>query len=317
MKFVRWTNPTFQFSVLMLALLFLSAFDLIYYEQSIPQIWQYLINLAFVFGVLKLYYILNYWVLKMPNLNPLNLTITGIIIYLLIHPTTDWWMFPIVVGLTLAGKKIARYKNQPIFNPAALGLFLGWLFSAVLVLFGFARETLFISWWGADLMYDVLNQVPFLPLLSFALAAGLAYYAYKFRKLVHGIFFLATYLICYSAFVLAGTGTPPSLNYFVATATGSLMFLVFVMVTEPKTSPVVPAQQVWLGIAGGLLLFLFYNFFPENVPALSLEAPDIVALLLLNGLTFMVKQRFFMPRNSVQAAAAQTPVDATPEKRTT
>lgn len=304
MKFVRWSNPTFQFSVLMIALLFLSTFDLIYYEQSIPLIWQYLINLALVFGSLKLYYILNYSVLKMPNLNPLNLTITGVIVYLLIHPTTIWWMFPVVVTAMLIGKKIARYKNQPIFNPAALGLFLGWVVSAVLVLSGFTRETLFISWWGADLMYNVLNLVPVLPLLSFVLTAGLVYYAYKFRKLVHGLFFLGTYLICYSAFVVARTGAPPSVDYFVATATGSLLFLVFVMVTEPKTSPVVPVQQVWLGIAGGLLLFLFYNFFPENIPALSLEAPDIVALLLLNGLTFVVKQRFFVPRAPAQVASA-------------
>lgn len=295
MKYVRLSNPTFQFSVLMIALLFLSTFDLIYYEQSIPLIWQYLINLVLVFGLLKLYYILNYLVFKIPNLNPLNLTITGVIVYLLIHPTTVWWMFPVVVAAMLIGKKFARYKNQPICNPAALGLFLGWVVSAVLVLFGFTQETLFVSWWGADLMYNVFNLVPFLSLFSLVLIAGLVYYAYKFRKLVHGLFFLGTYLICYSAFVVARTGAPPSAEYFVATATGSLMFLVFVMVTEPKTSPVVPAQQVWLGIAGGLLLFLFYNFFPENIPALSLEAPDIVALLLLNGLTFLVKQRFFVP----------------------
>lgn len=306
MKFVRWTNPTFQFSVLMISLLFLSTFDLIYFEQSIPLIWQYLLQLAVVFGGIKLYYIFNYYVLKLPNLNPLNLTITGVILYLLIHPSTPWWMFLVAVGATLAGKKVFRYKNQPVFNPAALGLFIAWLISLLLVLAGLMRETLFISWWGADLMYDILNQVPLLSLLSFALSAGLVYYAYKFRKLVHALFFLVTYLICYTAFVLAGTGALPSLNYFIATATGSLMFLVFVMVTEPKTSPVIPSQQVWLGITGGVLLFLFYNFFPENIPALSLEAPDIVALLILNLLTFVVKQRFLVSKPPVQPSSGNT-----------
>jgi hypothetical protein len=63
------------------------------------------------------------------------------------------------------------------------------------------------------------------------------------------------------------------------------------MVTEPKTSPVMKNQQVWLGITGGIILFVFSNIIPDYFSFLNVEIPVVSALLVLNFITYFVKKR--------------------------
>lgn len=290
-KLLTWKNITFRFALLLVVVLLLSFFDLIWFAADTSERMRDMVNLIVLFMVSEGFFVLNYYVFKLKNVNYLHLGITASIIFLVVHPTTPWFMYVIVMVLALVAKFTIRYKGAPVFNPAAMGIVLGYIVSVILVKTGMLQETLFESWWGSDLQFSFYRYLPVLWVISPLLLAGFIYFAKRFNKLNHALSFYLTYIVI-SFLYLQVKGVPVDWKtYILNIFTGSFVFLAFVMVTEPKTSPIMKPQQIWLGIAGGIILFVYSNLIPDYAPALNSEVPTVAALLTLNLLTFIVKWR--------------------------
>ena len=164
-KYFNIKNPTFQFSVFLLLFLLSSFIDVMIYETTPGLRLNYVLSLLSVFFVSEGFWIWNYYSKKIPNLNYLHLGITASIIYLLIHPTAPWWIYAIATALAIMFKSLFRYKGQPIFNPAALGVLMAYLVSLPLAANGLLKYPAYESWWGADLNFSFANQIPVLWIL--------------------------------------------------------------------------------------------------------------------------------------------------------
>lgn len=318
-KLMNWNNTTFRFAIYIGLLLTISFVELLVFETTPGLRTAYVLNIITLIALIDGWYVMNFYLFKVPNLNYLNLFITGCIMYLVIHPDTPVWQMAVAVLGMLLGKLYIRYKSQPIFNPAALGILLGYLFSVLIKAATGTTQTLFESWWGTDVLYSFYKNMPVLQLFAYLLLALMIYFAWKFRKLTHAVTYLVTYLLC--MFVM-GQVTGHSAFVFSPTMLlemSSLFFLTFVMVTEPKTSPILRNHQIGLGVFGGLALFVVSQWIPVYVPALSVEIPWVTALLILNLATFLTKQNFFMKKNvalTSSAPAASPPVSPTPAPST-
>ena len=116
--------------------------------------------------------------LKLKGVNYFNYSITTIILYLLVHPTTPWWILSLTMVTTITAKYFIRYKQLPVFNPAALGLFLTYYVSVLLQKLGLLKETLFVSWWGAELNRTSYAKMPFLYIFPVLFMFLFLYYAF-------------------------------------------------------------------------------------------------------------------------------------------
>ena len=289
-KFFNLKSTLVQYTLVLSIFLLVSAIELAINDSSVKT--PLIINFFSIYISSLVLFLITTKVLKFKGANYFNYSITTIILYLLIHPTTAWWIFPIAIVMTVAAKYIFRYRQLPIFNPAAMGLFLTYCLSVLLHKMGFIHETLFVSWWGAELNRTSYAQSPALYILPAIFVVLLLYFSHKYKKLLHGAVFLITYLLTATIFSLVtGKSINTIFQLITFTLLSSYAFLSFVMVTEPKTSPIIPKQQIILGIIGGMLLFIFANYLPHIKT--MLEIPEIIALLILNIFTLIFKRRRF------------------------
>lgn len=308
-KYLNWKNPTFQFSILLVVVVCLSFLDLIWFASSDAERIRDVVNLISVFAITEGFYVLNYYFFKIKNINYLHLGITGSIIFLVVHPTTPWYLYMAAAALAILGKTFIRDRGAPIFNPAALGIALGYLLSLILLKAGIVRETLFESWWGSDLQFTFFKFSPVLWVISFAILGLFIYYCKRFNKLNHAVAYYVTYIGLSFLYYQVKDVPIIWMTYLMNIFTGSFIFLAFVMVSEPKTSPVMKNQQIWLGITGGVILFIFSSMIPEHLPALNTEIPTIAALLVLNYITYIVKSNGVRPAPVVTPVAPQQPLN--------
>lgn len=305
-KYFNIKNPTFQFSIFLVLFVLASFIDLMIFETTPGLRINYLLAILVTYTITELFWVWNYYSKKIPNLNYLHLGITASILFLLIHPTAPWWMFAIGISLALFFKSMFRYKGQPIFNPAALGVLMTYLVSLPLVNNGILRYPALESWWGADLLFSFAQRLPILWIVPIVLFGGIFVLAKRFNKQLHGIVFFVTYLVFYLVYALFIKNIPLApWQFFIGTITSSYVFMAFVMVVEPKTSPIIKNQQIWLGIVGGIILFISTNVLPEYVPGAGILGLSTTALLVLNLITFIVKNhRNLMGQKTVVAAPA-------------
>ena len=148
---------------------------------------------------------------------PKSAIITGMIIALILSPSSALWM-QVAVPLTAIISKHAIKAKTNVFNPAAFALLAGGFFGA------------FPAWWAASSLL--------------ALPLGL-FISWKIRKLEISLSFLAVYLVM---FVLFRHIDP--LSEMLGSAA---LFLAFFMATEPKTTPSSKNGKIVFGI---LLAFL-------------------------------------------------------------
>ena len=160
--------------------------------------------------------------------------ITAWLVALVLSPYEPAWVAATAVGVGLVSKHLARRGRVNVANPAAVGLV------AVSVLTGAAE-----NWWGA------LADVP--PVAGWGLVLGVSVVvAERVHKLPLALAFLGAFgATCTAAtFVVA----PDHLaEVFVAPDLLALIFFAGVMLTDPPTSPVALAAQVWHGLAVGLV----------------------------------------------------------------
>lgn len=151
--------------------------------------------------------------------------ISGLIIGYVLSSDQSLWVFLSASFLAIGSKNLIRFNKKHLFNPAAFGIFL------TVILLG--AET---QWKGTYLWYVL---VP----------AG-AYFNLKVRKLeiIIGYFLAALLLFGTQAFIQK----TPLLTVF-----GYLSyFYIFIMVVEPKTTPIKPLGKYLFGIGVAILIFI-------------------------------------------------------------
>lgn len=183
---------------------------------------------------------------------PLSALITGLIIALIIDPNAAWYQVAIICALSMGFKNFVRFEGRHIFNPAAIGLFLGG------VIFNLG-----VSWWGASFQIIQTNFWPFLILLTPAFVSF-----YRMRRFGSILSFLLTYNIL-SSFKLIFDPTT--------------IFFSLVMLPEPMTSPFNLKRQILYGAAIAVAVFAL-SFVPITLPDIL-----IPALLFGNMLFFKFK----------------------------
>jgi len=152
--------------------------------------------------------------------------VSGLIIGLVLSSDNAWWKIVLVSVSAISSKHLIRFKGKHLFNPAAFGIL------SAMILLGVQTQ-----WRGTYLWYIL---VP----------AGL-YFIYKIRKLEVVIGYSLAALLLFG--VQAVVQKAPLLNIF-----GYLSyFFIFIMLIEPKTTPVKSKVKLIFGLGVAILIFIF------------------------------------------------------------
>ena len=176
------------------------------------------------------------------------------ILTLLVDPTLAWYKITLIAFIAMAIKNFVRINNQHIFNPAAFGIFM------TMILFG-----AFTQWKGTYFWYILLP--------------GGIYFAKKLGKLKILIsYFLVSLVLFGSQSVGQRIPLENILGYL-------SYFYIFVMIIEPKTSPVKPGGQLIFGAGIAVLIFMLTESGARfDVELFSLLVLNI-AVLFINKVT--------------------------------
>ncbi len=170
--------------------------------------------------------------------------ITGLIIGYVISAGEPWWRFLIAAVFAIGSKYLIRVNGRHLFNPAAFGIFL------TTILLGAATQ-----WKGADLWYALIP-------------AGI-YFVWKIRKVEIIVAYALAYLILFGghAFIrnLSLIDILKYQNYF----------FIFIMLIEPKTTPIQRKGKIIFGASVAALVFIL------TLCGVRFDA-ELSSLLLLN-----------------------------------
>lgn len=170
--------------------------------------------------------------------------ISGLIIGYVLSSDSPWWIFLSASFLAISSKHLIHFHRKHLFNPAAFGIFL------TIVLFGASCH-----WRGTYMWYIFL---PF----------GL-YFISRIQKLEVLIGYVLTTLGLFG--IQAVAQKTPLLNIF-----GYLSyFYIFIMMIEPKTTPVKKRGKFIFGIGVSVLIFMLTEL------GVRFDA-ELCALLLAN-----------------------------------
>jgi len=151
--------------------------------------------------------------------------ISGLIIGYVLSSDNPWWMFILASFLAICSKHLIHFNKKHLFNPAAFGILLAVIFFGA-----------FTQWKGTYMWYILL---PF----------GL-YFISKIQKLEVLIGYGLTALSLFG--IQAVMQKTPLFNIF-----GYLSyFFIFIMMIEPKTTPIRPIGRLIFGIGVAALIFI-------------------------------------------------------------
>lgn len=296
-KYINIRNKSLQFFFVLLGLILISLLDLFFLELNFGLVA--VSNLFLLFASVLLIYEVVMTVMKSIKSSSLNIAISSVIAYVVIHPDQGWWTYPLLILGIILGKHYIRTKTGPIFNPVALSIFFVYLFSVVTTLLGITSQTLFVSWWGADLVFSSLQFVPLIAIFALAMLSVLLFYAKTFRKLYVGGYTLLVFTLLTIMFDFRPQELIPTIYTI---WTGSFAYLAFVMMTEPKTTPIHKKDQIIVGVSAGIILYLLNILLPSLgvFRTLSIEIPSILTILLANALWYGMKvwQQRYDKKNS-------------------
>lgn len=182
--------------------------------------------------------------------------VSGLIIGLLVDPSSRWYEVVATSILAISIKDFLRVNGRHIFNPAAAGLFL----ATVL----FQRP---VSWWG-------VSSSPLLILLTPALVSIVNMRRWRI---------IVSFLLIYALLISLTT----SLTIEILTTNlldPTVLFFALVMAPEPMTTPHKAGRQIIFGSLIALMAILF-----SLLEFTFLGNPLISALLLGNILFFYRK----------------------------
>jgi Na+-translocating ferredoxin:NAD+ oxidoreductase RnfD subunit len=176
---------------------------------------------------------------------PSSALITGIIIALVLSPGIRWFIPLIASFIAILQKHIIRYKGRHIFNPANFGL--------LTVLF---IPTVYVGWWGQS----------YWPLL---VLVGI-FICFRMKRIEIPFIFIGCFVLLFGLHnILLGQ---PFLDSFLLIN----IFFVFVMLIEPKTSPIARKGRIIYAVLTALFSFAFFDIIPQfDFSILSLAIVNI------------------------------------------
>jgi Na+-translocating ferredoxin:NAD+ oxidoreductase RnfD subunit len=287
-KYLNLKNALTQFFLFLSVFTLISLWDLLFFTKQ-PQLrGQYILELVTCIAGSLIFYTITKKHLGVVQTNPLNFLVTCMIIFLLIHPSNPLIFYVMAIMAAWLGKYFFRYNNQPIFNPAALGLTITYVVTELLVKAHLLSTGLLVSWWGADMQQKFVENNFILHIaLPVLLLFGFFYCAERFKKGLYSATFFLSYLFAIFAYNLYTQNSSTETVEFVSAAFfNSTAFLALVMLPEPKTSPSFPRQKVVIGFIAGIATFV-YTFFLQNI----ITEPFLATVLTANLLTLLFKQR--------------------------
>lgn len=172
----------------------------------------------------------NHFLIKKSPRFPLSALVTGLIISSVLPPLIRlFYLSPVIAILS---KHIFRIRNKHIFNPAAFGLLTVNLFLGLPL----------IWWWR----------------MHWIIISGLGLFlAFRVNKLSVIFSFLA------GVFIFSGIYSLLSRQPFFANAGIISLFFMFMMLPEPKTSPVYLKGKILFGLAVSLYTVIFMALLPR------------------------------------------------------
>ncbi|MDP2924520.1 MAG: RnfABCDGE type electron transport complex subunit D [Candidatus Omnitrophota bacterium] len=170
--------------------------------------------------------------------------ISGLIIGYVISSQEPWWKFLFASVFAIGSKHLLRIKNKHLFNPAAFGIL------SSVILLGAATQ-----WKGTNLWYIL---VP----------AGI-YFVQK----IHKLDIVIGYLV--SSLILFGTHTFIQKLPLLDVLKFQNYFFIFIMLIEPKTTPIGKKGKIIFGIAVAALVFIL------TLCGVAFDA-ELLCLLILN-----------------------------------
>ena len=170
--------------------------------------------------------------------------ISGLIISFVLSSDSYWWVIVLTAVFAILSKHFILVNKKHIFNPAGFGIFLSIVF--------FGANT---QWKGTYLWYVF---VPF----------GF-YFVYKIRK----IGLIISYFI--TAIILFGTQAIMNREGLINIFGFFSYFYIFIMLIEPKTTPIKTFGKIVFGACVAGLIFIFTQI------GVRFDA-ELAALLILN-----------------------------------
>ncbi|MBU1998609.1 MAG: RnfABCDGE type electron transport complex subunit D, partial [Candidatus Omnitrophica bacterium] len=179
--------------------------------------------------------------------------ITGLIIGFVLNSGQPWFYFVFASAAAIISRYLIRYQNRPVFNPAALGIFL-----SVLLLGAFTQ-------WRGTYLWHIIIPLGF-------------YFVYKLRK--------AEVIVGYTIvfFVLFGAQALLFRSPFLGILGYLSYFYIFVMVIEPKTSPTKKLVKYLFGAGVAVVIFILNNVGGKF-------EVELLGLLFMNGATTMLNMK--------------------------
>jgi Na+-translocating ferredoxin:NAD+ oxidoreductase RnfD subunit len=181
--------------------------------------------------------------------------ITGLIVGYVLSSDEAWWKFLVASALAILSKYLIVFKKKHVFNPAALGIFL------TLILLGVSTQ-----WKGTYIWYILF---PF----------GL-YFAQKIKKIE---IIISYFIVAFALFgIQAVMQRVPLWHIF-----GYLSyFYIFVMIIEPKTSPITLRGKLIFGAGIAVLIFILTEL------GMKFDV-EIFSLLIFNIVVLVLNQAWF------------------------
>lgn len=306
--YINIKNPLFRFFMWLSFFGFVALADLIIPTTNVAARNEYIVKFIFTFltsgGV---FYLIRYG-FGVKAANPFNFLVSTWIVFLLIHPTNSFWMFPFAVLAIAIGKFLFKRNRQPIFNPAALAILLTYLVAKIITIGNPNADTLLVSWWGADMFQNITQEIPIVNVVVPVLFLGTFLFTTTlFKKTTYALSFLITFLISSFVYMFFTSSLESATNFVSLALFNATAFAALVMIPEPKTSPVFPNQQLIVGIIGGLLL-LFFNTVLTAFPI----DPLINTILVTNLVVLIIKMQ--KPKTKSPAPAPQPTQTVPPQQ---
>lgn len=209
---------------------------------------------------------------KKPLSIPLGSVIAAISTFLLIE-SYELWIYILAVLICVISKRLFTYRGTHFFNPSNI---------AIIVLYSFFPNDVIAvaAQWG-DAAY----------VLTIVMSLGLVV-CYLAGRIPVAAAYILSYLLAAS---VRGLATNTSIVFFAGTLLGTPQILfTFHMITDPKTSPSRPKEQIIFGAAIGLLdaFFRYQAVFLAPFQALCIicSAIPIVSLLRQGNLKNLKRQ---------------------------
>ena len=190
-------------------------------------------------------------------------TITGLFIGMLIPTTSPYYIPALAAVLAILIKNIVKIDGKHIFNPTASALFIvGVLFSSV------------ASWWATFSTGYIIYVI-----IIFGLFIAYTFKRFGLVTSYLGTFFLILLLLdIFQSIDRQGPGFV--VTNLVLITDPTLLFFVFFILVEPKTSPFFKKGRIIYGASSAVISFIVLTFFPQQNLILALLLSNLLVPLI-------------------------------------